>query len=144
MDTYCFELQIAPTLLLFFTVYKLPQHISSLSSVLYLNMLIAWLQTQVTGTVPNVSVLDGSHWLSLYNFVTDRLENTTFNSSSTVMRIFTATALWWTFSKKIYIICYYAFISDWVIRTNKIDILQYKTRSGFQREEILHLSYLIL
>lgn len=112
MDTYCFELQIAPTLLLFFTVYKLPQHISSLSSVLYLNMLIAWLQTQVTGTVPNVSVLDGSHWLSLYNFVTDRLENTTFNSSSTVMHIFTATALWWTFSKKIYIICYYAFISD--------------------------------
>jgi hypothetical protein len=38
----------------------------SLSSVLYLHILIAWLWPPVTGTLPSVSILDGSVWLSKF------------------------------------------------------------------------------
>jgi hypothetical protein len=47
-------------------IYKKLQLTPSLSSLLYLHILIAWLWPPVTGTLPNVSVLNGSGWLSKF------------------------------------------------------------------------------
>jgi hypothetical protein len=65
------------TLLICFTIYKWLQYVSSLSSLLYLHILIAFAKslTPSAGTLLNISMLDdccfGPCRLSMYTFVVD-------------------------------------------------------------------------